>query len=80
VNIIDYTALPYVIKNGNFHWLKMGQAKPENQIICRHQQKRCHDPDMDCNVHVSTSGFSQVPIKTDEKHAANITTIAAQFV
>ena len=35
---------------------------------------------MDCTVHVSASGISQVSINTDEKHATNLTFIATQLV
>jgi len=34
----------------------------------------------EASMYVSASGFSQVVVKTDEKHAANIATIATQLV
>ncbi len=59
---------------------QMDQAKPENKIICGHQQECSLDPDMDCAVYVFASGFSQVPIEVAEKHATDFTIITAQSV
>ena len=60
--------------------LQMDQAEPENQILHRYQQECGHDADLDCAVCLSTAGIHQVPVEAEQKHAANSSFIAAQFV
>ncbi len=59
---------------------QMDQTKPEDQIVCGHQQECGLDPDMDCTVYIFTSGLPQIPVEVTEKHAADFTIIAAQSV
>jgi hypothetical protein len=55
----------------------MDQAKPENQILCRYQQERCIDSNLDCYVCLSSIELYQVPVKVKEKLAADS---ATQFI
>jgi hypothetical protein len=58
----------------------MNQAKLENQIIYWHQQECRNSSDMDCSMCLSTSGISQIRVRFNQKYAAVITPIAAQFI
>ena len=50
-------------------------------ICTRRDQQECsHDTDLDCTVCLSAFGIPQVPVETEEKHAANIALMASQFV
>ena len=58
----------------------MDQAKSENKILYRYVQECGDDPDMDCTVYVFVAGLYQIPIKAEQEHAANITSITTQPV
>ncbi len=59
---------------------QMDKAKPENKIVCGHQQECGHDTDLDRAVCLFASGFPQVPVEVAEKHATNLTIITTQSV
>jgi len=58
----------------------MDKEKPENKIFYWYKQKRGHNPYMDCVVHLLDAGVNEISIQIDQKYAADIVFIAAQFV
>jgi len=58
----------------------MDKVKPENQIFGCYKQKRDHDPNMDYVMHLLDADGNEVSIQIDQKYAADIVFIAAQFV
>ena len=58
----------------------MDQAKPQDQIVCRNQQKCRYDANLDRIVRLFTGRVYQIPIKDSGQHASDNTIIAAQSV
>lgn len=59
---------------------QVDQTKPEDQVICRHQQKCSADSNLDCDVCLSDSGIHQISVEAEEKYATDSAAIAAKPV
>ena len=58
----------------------MDQTESENQIICWHEQECSDDTDLDRNVYLSAHRIYQIPIETNQEHAADIADTTSQFI
>jgi hypothetical protein len=55
----------------------MDKTKPENQIVCWHEQECSNDTNMDSDVRLPAYCISRVSVRAYKKYAADITATAA---
>jgi hypothetical protein len=58
----------------------VGKTKPENKVVCWHEQECCDDSNMDSDVRISTHRIPEVSVSAHQEHATNIAVTATEFV